>query len=89
MKNKIVRKESGNQKRKISFTVNRNMARAIKKTHRTQIETAERAGFSRAVFSNILRCKRKVYADEVCQIAEALGVSIEYLFAAEPEDRGA
>ena len=26
-------------------------------------------------------CKRKVYADEVCQIAEALGVSIEYLFA--------
>ena len=41
---------------------------------------AERAGFSRAVFSNIVRGKRKIYADEVCQIAEALGVSIEYLF---------
>ena len=64
-----------------SFIVNRNMVRAIKETDVTQGEAADRAGFSRAVFSNILRCKRKVYADEVCQIAEALGVSIEYLFA--------
>lgn len=71
------------------FIVNRNMVRAIKETGVTQGEAADRAGFSRAVFSNILRCKRKVYADEVCQIAEALGVSIEYLFAAEPEHRGA
>lgn len=63
------------------FIVNRNMVRAIKETGVTQGEAADRAGFSRAVFSNILRCKRKVYADEVCQIAVALGVSLEYLFA--------
>lgn len=61
--------------------VNRNMARAIKKTGVTQGKVADRAGFSRAVFSNILRCKRKVYADEVGRIAQALGVSIEHLFA--------
>ena len=71
------------------FIVNRNMVRAIKETGVTQGKAAGRAGFSRAVFSNILRCKRKVYADEVCQIAEALGVPIEYLFAAEPEHREA
>lgn len=70
------------------FIVNRNMARAIRDTGGTQGEAADRAGFSRAVFSDILRCKRKVYADEVCQIAKALGVSIEYLFASEPEHRG-
>ncbi|WP_297232271.1 helix-turn-helix domain-containing protein [uncultured Flavonifractor sp.] len=57
------------------------MARVIRETGVSQGRAADRAGFSRAVFSNILRCKRKVYADEVCQIAEALGVSIEYLFA--------
>lgn len=71
------------------FTVNRNIARAIRDAGGAQGAVADRAGFSRAVFSNILRCRRKVYADEVCQIAGALGVSIEYLFAAGPEDRGA
>lgn len=37
-------------------------------------------GFSRKILSNIIRCKRKVYADEVVPIAKALGVGIEDLF---------
>ena len=69
--------------------IRENIRKCIQDKGMTQTAVAERAGFSRAVFSNILRCKRKVYADEVCQIAEALGVSIECLFAAEPENRGA
>ncbi len=42
---------------------------------------ADRAGIRRDIFSRIVRCKRPVYADEVGQIAQALGVSIEHLFA--------
>ena len=48
---------------------------------------AERAGMSEAVFSNIVRGRRKVYADEVEGLAKALGVSIEELFA-QSEDAG-
>ena len=45
-----------------------------------QKDAADRAGMSEGVFSNIVRCRRKVYADEVITIARAIGVSIEELF---------
>lgn len=60
--------------------VNRAIGRIIRETGQKQGEVADRAGLSRAVFSNIVRCKRKVYADEVLQIAAALQVSVEDLF---------
>ena len=72
-----------------SFLVNRNIERTIRELDKKPTAVADRAGIRRDIFSRIMRCKRPVYADEVCQIAEALGVSIEYLFAAGPEDRGA
>ena len=34
----------------------------------------------RDTFSRIVRCKRPVYAHEVCSIAAALGVPIDELF---------
>lgn len=65
----------------MQFVVNNNIGRILRKTGQRQGEVADRAGISRAVFSNIVRCKRKVYADEVVPIAFAIGVSIEELFA--------
>lgn len=63
--------------------VNRAIRRIIRETGQNQGEVADRAGMSRAVFSNIVRCKRKVYADEVLPIAAALQVSVEALFQIE------
>lgn len=41
---------------------------------------ADRAGMRRDIFSRIVNCKRRVYADEVIPIAAALGVPVEKLF---------
>lgn len=62
------------------YTVNRNIAAIIKANGLSQRDVARRAGFTEAVFSNIVNNRRKVYADEVYGIASALGVSIEELF---------
>lgn len=63
--------------------VNRNIRRIIRETGQKQGDVADRAGIPKAVFSNIVRCERKVYADEVIPIAAALQVSIEDLFQTE------
>lgn len=64
----------------MQFTVNRNITRILREKGLRQGETADRAGLDRKVFSNIVRRKRKVYADEVVPIASAMGVTIEELF---------
>ena len=63
--------------------VNQNIRRIIRETGQKQGDAADRAGIPRPVFSNIVRCKRKVYADEAIPIAAALQVSIEDLFQTE------
>lgn len=62
------------------YTVNRNIEKHLSEQSKKQAVIACAAGFSPAVFSKIVRCKRKVYADEVVPIADALGVPIESLF---------
>lgn len=67
----------------MQFTVNKNIQRIIQETGQKQGDVADQAGINRKVFSNICRCKRKVYADEVIPIAQAMGVTIEELFEEE------
>ncbi len=43
-------------------------------------ELAERVGMSPQVISNIVNCKRKVYADEIMPICRALGVSVADIY---------
>lgn len=62
------------------YVTNKNIKRIIRESRKKQCDVASRAGISRAVFSNIVRCRRKVYADEVMPIAAALQVPIEELF---------
>ena len=65
------------------YTVNKNIRRIIQRKGLKQGEVADRAEIPRPIFSNIVRCERKVYADEVIPIAAALQVSIEDLFQTE------
>lgn len=62
------------------MTVNKNIRRLLQETGQRQADVADRAEIGRKVFSNIVRCKRKVYADEVVPIAAAMGVTVESLF---------
>ncbi len=68
-----------------SYLVNKNIKRIIAESGEVQRTVAARAGFSEAVFSNIVHCDRKVYADEVIPIAAALRVPIEDMFSREGE----
>ena len=65
---------------KQSYIVNRNIKRLIAERGMKSASVAEKAGFSSAVFSNVIRCRRKVYADEVVPIARAMGIEIDELF---------
>lgn len=65
------------------YTVNRNIQRIIREKGLEARKVAGSAGISEAELSNIVRHKRKVYADEVIPIAAALQVSIEDLFQTE------
>ena len=71
------------------YAVNQNIRRIIREKGLTANKVVRAAGISEAVLSNIVRCKRKVYADEVIPLAAALQVPIEELFkdAEQPEPR--
>ena len=75
-------------KRMQTHIVNRNIERLMVEKRLKRARVAEKAGFSPAVFSKIIRCRRKVYADEVVPIALAMGVEIDELFAAESQSLG-
>ena len=67
------------------FLVNKNIKRIIESGDKRINEVAAKAGIGSKVFSNIIRCRRSVYADEVVRIADALGVPLEVLFAVIPD----
>ena len=60
--------------------VNKNIRQIMRDKKLTEHKLAESAGISDAVLSNIIRCKRKVYADEVASIAAALQTPVSKLF---------
>lgn len=64
----------------MEYVVNKSIVRILREKGMRQKDAADRAGMDEGVFSNIVRCRRKVYADEVIPIARAIGVSIEELF---------
>ena len=62
------------------FLVNKNIKRLIVEMDKKPTAVADRSGIRRDIFSRIINCKRPVYADEVVQIADAMGVAISVLF---------
>ena len=67
------------------YLVNKNIERIIEEKDKKRTAVADRAGIRRDTFSRIVRCKRPVYAHEVCSIAAALGVPIDELFKEEQQ----
>ena len=61
------------------FAVNRRVAAYILDKRLVKKTVDERWGVSPQVLSNVLTCKRKLYADEIIPLANALGVSVGYL----------
>lgn len=63
----------------MQFIVNKNIRRILKQKGIQQKDAATRAGLGEMTFSNIVNCRRKVYADELVRIATALECSINDL----------
>ena len=64
----------------MQFIVNKNVKKIMSQKGLRQKAVAAKIGMKPVVLSNICRCKRHVYADEVLAIATALQCSIEDLF---------
>lgn len=58
------------------YLVNRILRRIIREKKLKQKDVAKKAGFSAQTMSNILRNKRYIYADELCPLCMAIGVSV-------------
>lgn len=63
------------------YELNRTLKKHIEDTAKKPSVIADRAGIRRDVFSRIINCKRPIYADEVPGICNALGVTVDVLFA--------
>lgn len=71
------------------YIVNRVLRRIIREKKLKQKDVAEKAGFSAQTMSNILRNKRHIYADELCPLCMAIGVSMRKVIAEwEAEQKG-
>lgn len=62
------------------FLVQKNIAFFLKNKGIKAKELANKVGMSPQVISNIVNCKRKVYADEILPICKALGVTVADIY---------
>lgn len=61
------------------YSINERLREFIAKHDKMPSRIADKAGIRRDTFSNILSCKRVVFAEEVTKIAEATGCTVDYL----------
>lgn len=64
---------------KRDYSINKRLREFITDHDKKPSRVADKAGIRRDTFSNILACKRVVFAEEVPKIAEAAGCSVDYL----------
>ena len=64
---------------KRDYSINERLRDYITTNDKMPSRIADKAGIRRDTFSNILACKRVVFAEEVSRIAEAAGCTVEYL----------
>ena len=64
---------------KRDYSINVRLREFIMAHDKMPSRIADKAGIRRDSFSNILSCKRVVFADEVPKIAEAAGCTVSYL----------
>lgn len=64
---------------KRDYSINERLREFIVKHDKKPSRIADKAGIRRDTFSNILSCRRVVFAEEVTKIAEAAGCTVDYL----------
>lgn len=62
------------------YAVNKRMREAAQRKRVPQVRIAEETGMSEQVVSNIMRCKRMVYAEEIKPICNAIGITVSELY---------
>lgn len=68
---------------KRDYSINVRLRDFIVEHDKMPTRIADKAGIRRDTFSNILSCKRVVFAEEVPKIAEAAGCTVGYLLGYE------
>ena len=68
---------------KRDYSINERLREFLTEHDKMPSRIADKAGIRRDTFSNILSCKRVVFAEEVTKIAEAAGCTVEYLLGSE------
>lgn len=64
---------------KRDYSINERLRDYIATHDKMPSRIADKAGIRRDTFSNILACRRVVFAEEISRIAEAAGCTVEYL----------
>lgn len=64
---------------KRDYSINERLREFLTEHDKMPSRIADKAGIRRDTFSNILSCKRVIFAEEVPKIAEAAGCTVEYL----------
>lgn len=64
---------------KRDYSINERLRKFIAQNDKMPTRIADKAGIRRDSFSNILSCKRVVFAEELPKIAEAAGCTVDYL----------
>ena len=65
-----------------NFSINKAIYRFIKENDKRPSSIADKAGIRRDTFSNILHCRRTIYADELIPIINACGMGFDVVIDA-------
>lgn len=65
------------------YSINKRLRDYLTEHDKKPSRIADKAGIRRDTFSNILACKRVVFAEEVPRIAEAAGCTVGYLLGSD------
>ena len=68
---------------KRDYSINERLRCFLAEHDKMPSRVADKAGIRRDTFSNILACKRVVFAEEISKIAEAAGCTVGYLLGTE------
>ena len=68
---------------KRDYSINDRLRSFLAEHDKMPSRVADKAGIRRDTFSNILACKRVVFAEEISKIAEAAGCTVGYLLGTE------
>ena len=68
---------------KRDYSINERLRVFLEKNDKMNSKVADKAGIRRDTFSNIVSCRRVIFAEEVSKIAEAAGCTVGYLLGYE------